>query len=219
MKTLHFQRIVFISLLLIIHSTVIAEYVPPKLYQMILKAERIIYGKIISIEEQTYVIQPIWSSDGQLRPVTIKKFEDWSCAQRWSKYGEGQLLFTFLVKRNGFLEGISPGDECEFPVFQDSVYIHSKTLIQPQYPPLPERKQQNPASAHAIPSRVHQLYGSPYKGFSCELQKFILTVKNIRECFHYRKTELRTRCEEDVLQRFALKDRVFRWTLYESRKQ
>lgn len=211
-------KIAFIALLLCVLSTGIvkADYMPLKLYQMILKADRIVYGEIVSVDSLTFALQPEWSFDGNKQLLTILKFVDWPCSQRWAPYSTGQKLFVFLDTLNGTVKGMGPGIEHEMPVWKDSVYINQRSLIAPPPPELALKMQNELRYRDAIPSISYTLYEHLYVGYKSELQKFILTINNTRNCLYYQDSHLKTRCSDPVLERMALKDRIFRWAYNES---
>jgi hypothetical protein len=214
--TIRLQHFTFTIMMLIASSSCFADYVPPKLFDLILKADKIAYGEIVAVDSLTFSLKPEWSYDGATEIILIKKFTDWSCSQRWTTYQTGQRLFVFLKSGPTTYLPMSPGIEYELPVWRDSVYINERTLIAPPPPELAQQLKDDPAYRDAIPSQDYQIDDYRYSGYKSEIQKFILTIKNIRGCFYYQNNKLISQCEDRIIERMALKDRIFRWTWHVS---
>jgi hypothetical protein len=202
--------------LLISSTSCLAEYEYPKLYDLILKADKIAYGEIVSVDSVSFSFKPEWSYDGATEIILIKKFTDWSCSQRWTTYQTGQRLFVFLTAGPTFFLPMSPGIEYELPVWRDSVYINERTLIAPPPPALAQKLKDDPAYRDAIATQDYQIDGYHYNGYRSEIQKFILTIKNIRGCFYYKEKLIMNLCDPKIAERMALKDRIFRWAFHQT---
>ena len=59
-----------------------ANYSPQKLFEMIIKVERIVYGEIITLDSNTYTILIEGSITDETGTITIERFENWPCAHR-----------------------------------------------------------------------------------------------------------------------------------------
>ncbi len=115
--------ILFSLLLFSVHSK--GEYVPLKMYYMILTADKIVYGEIVKMSEAYfYVIDSVDSN----KEIKIKKYVDWTCSSRWSEYQIGQKVLLFLNQEKGYYKILSGGGEGEMPVIQDSVIVSRDCL-------------------------------------------------------------------------------------------
>jgi hypothetical protein len=211
------KKLLIISLFtLLLSSTSKADYNPLELYRMILTAEEILYGEIISQDSTTFTLKVDSSLTGQENEITIEKFEDWACAHRWTNYQVGQKLFLFLTRFKGKLVVMSGGNEGEIPIFQDSIYISSLSIVPP--PPPPPSGKTLSKEVEFFESNKYNIYGRDYFGFKISLPEFIKTVKNIRNCFsiemgtYNRIVNASTSCSKDVMDKFITEDKIFRWT-------
>lgn len=78
-----------------------ADYDPMKLYEMILRADKIVYGEITAIDSMTYTLKIEGNLYDKAETIKVLRFKDWPCAWRWTKYAIGQKLFLLLSKYNG----------------------------------------------------------------------------------------------------------------------
>ncbi|MFZ6052748.1 hypothetical protein [Halocola ammonii] len=213
-----------LSFILISFSTITAkaDYVPVDLYAMMLKAEKIVYGEIISLDSLTFTLEIEGSVTGDTGNVTVKRFQDWPCAHRWTDYRTGQRLFLFLHTSNGAMETMSAGNEGELPICQDSIYINSSSLIPPPPKGLEAKRDTGLNSIEFFESRTHMLFGEGYYGYSMSLQNFLTAIHRIRGCFdietkydHYRVEKAKLLCSVEKTQKLIAIDKIFRWTYKE----
>jgi len=109
-----------------IANSVHADYESTPLPQLINKSDCIVLGRIKQVDKESFVVKIISILKGQLTDtlITIKKFQDWTCAQRFFPYSEGQMEVLFLKKPPGKeFSIIGAGDEGEIFVFGDKIYI------------------------------------------------------------------------------------------------
>ncbi len=61
------------------------------------------------------------------KKIIVKKFEDWTCAQRWSKYSIGQEELVFLKKhkKENYWVIMGAGNEGEMPIEKEILYYKS----------------------------------------------------------------------------------------------
>ncbi|MCL6274768.1 hypothetical protein M3P19_12170 [Muricauda sp. 2012CJ35-5] len=109
-------------ILFFIVSSTRAEFVSMDILTMTLKADSIVAGEITCVDNLVYELE-VSQSIGQIDGViTIRKFNDWACAVRWTDYFVGEQLLAFLVKdKNGF-RALGAGNEGELPILKNNVY-------------------------------------------------------------------------------------------------
>lgn len=122
-------KIIFLLPLILFANCCIAEYRSPTLCQMILYADKIIYGKIEELDSTYFYVRSFEKKDSSL--VKIRRFINWTCAHRHAPYKKGQISYLFLEKRNTDLYIMSPGGEGEFIVAGDTINIPFQLLPYP----------------------------------------------------------------------------------------
>jgi hypothetical protein len=93
--------------------------------QILERAEIIIEGEIVQLGDSTVVIDIkncLKGSDLKAN-ITIRKYKDWTCAYRWSKYEIGQkAIFGIQKNKNNEYSIVGFGNEGEFPIIDNNVY-------------------------------------------------------------------------------------------------
>lgn len=190
-----------------------ADYVSTELYVMILKAEKIVYGEVVSIDSATFDLRIEKSFTGESGILRVSKFADWPCARRWTTYQLGQRLFLFLTHYDGRLIAMSGGNEGELPIYKGSVYINASSL-----PPPIEKLKESDKTFEFFDSKRHLIYNHKYYGYEVDLDQFEKTVKSIRACFRtepnnlWRIENAEITCSPDHVQDLVFTDKIFRWT-------
>ncbi|RKD87769.1 hypothetical protein [Mangrovibacterium diazotrophicum] len=114
-----------ILILLIIGHRALADYDPTPLPQLIVKSDLILEGEIVSLDSLTFTLKiTAWiKGDSISREIKIQKFEDWTCANRITKYQIGQKEIVFLVQNRKTNEWITmgAGNEGELLIQNDSI--------------------------------------------------------------------------------------------------
>jgi hypothetical protein len=91
------------------------------------KADLIVTGRIIEVQENTYtfkVSETIKGAAGMI--ITVEKFEEWSCDIRFAKHQKGQELFLFLQKnKNNWI--IIDGGNGEIPIMNQKIKLTNPT--------------------------------------------------------------------------------------------
>lgn len=194
-----------------------AEYRPLDLYEMILGAEKIVYGEIIEMDSLRFKLKVERNLTGEEAELVIKRFENWPCAHRWTDYRIGQRLFLFLKNNNGQLHSMSGGNEGELPILNGYVYINGFSLDPP--PPTNPKGQSNKISKRDfIDSKKHKVFGSDYFGHKTDLEAFTSTVTRIRNCFEikygkYHQIENAIiKCDEKELKKEIENNKILNWT-------
>ena len=201
-----------------------ADYRPLRLYEMILGAEKIVYGEIIQLDSLTFTIKVERNLTGDEPQLVIQRFENWPCAHRWSEYKVGQQLFLFLKNYNGHLNSMSSGNEGELPIQNGSVYINNLSLdIKP--PPNPNRQSNHISEQDFINSKKHRVFDSDYFGHKTSVDDFASTVIRIRNCFEIKYGEYNLieqaiiKCDEKQLEQDIDTDRILNWTFKKLKKK
>lgn len=105
-----------------------AEYRPLELYEMIIKAEKIVYGTVVELDHKYFTLKIEGSLTFDSGTLKITRFHEWPCAARWTQYEVGQRLFLFLTTLNGELVSMSGGNEGEHPIVNKAVYVHGLSI-------------------------------------------------------------------------------------------
>jgi hypothetical protein len=185
MALLFMQMRLLLIISLFFAFSVKAEYVPVKLFRMILGSEKIVYGEIVELDSLTYTLKIEQNLTGSTENyIKVQRFYDWPCAWRWTEYEIGQKLFLFLVKFQGSYRTISAGNEGEMPIDSDTVYVHGRSLnsFSEWVPDSTNRKIS--LRQGLILSQHYTVYGQPYYGHKVRLHDFVQIVQMIRQCFN-----------------------------------
>ncbi|MBP4139927.1 uL15 family ribosomal protein [Flavobacterium geliluteum] len=122
------KNIYLICFFLIFTSICHAKYDPLLVSQLIDKSEIIGIGEIKSIENNNVLV--IFSDliKGKLtnRTLKIEKFENWTCASRWTNYKKGQKIMFFLsISKEGIYKILGSGNEGELPIVNEKIFYKS----------------------------------------------------------------------------------------------
>ena len=189
---------------------------PLSLYEMMLGAEKIVYGEITRLDSETFTFKIERSLIGKESELIIQRFQNWPCAHRWTDYKIGQRLFLFLRTYEGMLYSMSGGNEGELPIENDSVYINGLSLDPPP-PPRPDGTLSEYSNTDFIDLQKHEVKGMSYFGHKTDLISFIETVLQIRNCFEieygkYKSIQKATiLCDENELQKNIESNKILNW--------
>ncbi|NVK27764.1 MAG: hypothetical protein HWE14_06955 [Flavobacteriia bacterium] len=192
----------------------LADYTPTPLYQMILQADKIVYGEIISLDSTSYQFKTEGETIEDREIITVSRFEDWACAQRWSDYAVGQRLLLFLIKHHGKYIAMSAGNEGELPLLGDSVYLDSRSLhrLPPRWPEAigPDKRKKE----GILLTKLYALPDGDYYGYRVSLDEFIQTINTLKQCVKVTETEgwrisaISFACSKDELTELCAHDEV-----------
>lgn len=101
-----------------------ADYEPTLLPELIVKSTLVIRGTIRKVTP-SYIMVAVQSvCKGKITDslVTIEKFKNWTCAQRFGAYATGQEELFFLDNVNGNYKISGAGNEGEIPVVNGQAY-------------------------------------------------------------------------------------------------
>ena len=110
-------------------SFVHAEYDPMILIDLVGEAEIIAHATITDHTEKYIELTFHNVLKGEMKTpiLSVRKFRDWMCAHRWTKYEACQELLIFLKwdeNHNDYVI-LGDGNEGEMPVMNDTVYYQS----------------------------------------------------------------------------------------------
>lgn len=105
----------------------LASYIETSLIELVERATCILYGKIVVVEKDEFKVVVIRSikSCKQNDTISIQKFNNWTCASRYSEYVTGQEGVFFLSSYKGELAPIGAANEGELIVKNDTGYVQS----------------------------------------------------------------------------------------------
>jgi len=114
-----------ILILLLVGHRALADYDPTSLPQLIIESDLILVGEIVNQDSLTFTLRITdWiKGDSTSRDIKIQKFEDWTCANRITKYQIGQKEIIFLVQDKKTKKWITmgAGNEGELLIQNDSI--------------------------------------------------------------------------------------------------
>lgn len=117
--------IIGILIFITIEQNAFADYEPTPLPQLIIESDMILEGQIISQDSLTFTLKITdWiKGDSISKNITIEKFEDWTCANRITKYEIGQKEIVFLLQHKKTKKWLTmgAGNEGELLVQKDSI--------------------------------------------------------------------------------------------------
>ncbi|MDF1698326.1 MAG: hypothetical protein P1U56_20925 [Saprospiraceae bacterium] len=177
-------RTIILALLLFNQLHAKADYAPMALHELIIKSDKIVYGEIVELSSEHFKFKVKGSLTGDKGVLKIRRFMDWTCASRWTKYETGQKLLLFLFSNNDKLHIMGAGDEGELPISDNSVYVHGLSL---GYVNGDQNDILN--SDFTFPIEQYNLYGADYFGNKFELNEFLESAAFIRQCFNLEKGE------------------------------
>jgi hypothetical protein len=101
-----------------------ADYEPTYLPGLITKSNLIVRGIIRQVMPSSIrvAIQSVYKGKITDSLVTIEKFKNWTCAQRFGAYATGQEALFFLDNKNGIYKITGAGNEGEIPVVNGKAY-------------------------------------------------------------------------------------------------
>lgn len=100
-----------------------SKYVPETFSSMAETSHRIIAGKITKLDEKIFTLEIETVHAGELREgettMEVFRFQDWTCAARWTEYAVGQRVVVFVNRAKGQWRLRSAGGEGEMPIVQE----------------------------------------------------------------------------------------------------
>ena len=153
---------VILSLLIFLSITlnVKASLNPTKLEDLILNANKIVYGEISALDSLTYTLKIERNFTGNETELIIQKFKNWPCAERWTDYQIGQRLFVFLTYFDKKLCPFGGANEGELPIQCDSIFINGLAL-DPPLPTYSEEKSRFYIETNYLELARYMVFGQP----------------------------------------------------------
>lgn len=188
-----------------------ADYSPIPLPVLFDCSEAIVLGTIGEVREADFDLEVGRTIAGAPlgRVVRVRKFEDWTCAARWTPYRTGQRAVFFLAELQAdagkprVFRVLGSGNEGEMPIVDGRVHLHGLGL--------------DPDAWDRFP-----VDGGEYAGWRFPLQDLLDVVVATRRCFDFDRSPsarpshrpVRTTCREDelaeVASRSALAERLLK---------
>lgn len=155
-----------------------ADYEPLALHELIINAEKIAYGEIIDFDSTHFEIKIAGSITGESGILKVRKFENWTCASRWTEYKKGQNLLLFLTTWNNELVSMGAGNEGELPISNNDIYINGVSLM---YVNGDQNDWSN--TNFTFQGNRYDIQDGEFYGTKMKLSRFIETIKYIKQCF------------------------------------
>lgn len=200
-----------------------ADYDPLSLYEMIIKAEKIVHGTITELDSISLTLKIDGSLTSDSGLIKVERFENWTCASRWTEYQVGQMVFMFLTTWNGKLVAMSGGNEGELPILNNLVFIHGFSI--PILPPPPPKGVKRNTDIVYFDTKHYDVYGEKYYGTKWRFKDFINSVAFIRNCFEFEYgkyhtiTNWKIKCKLQEIELEASKSKLVRWVYEESQRE
>jgi hypothetical protein len=157
------KRILSLLFLSVIVNSARADYEALEIKYMAVAADLIVSGEIASVKVSTFIFkiqEHIAGKPDTVKYIEVEKFENWTCASRYSPYQAGQKALLFLKKsKNNKWYTMSAGNEGEARIEGNNVFVWESWKY---------------TGAPALPARE---YGT---GFS--LKDMIAAIKDFRSC-------------------------------------
>jgi hypothetical protein len=105
-----------------------AKYAPMSAPTMIREADVVVTGEIVALDDTTFTVRVGESLAGPApgESLTVRRFEDWTCASRWLPYAVGQEVVLLLVEDADGLRILSAGGEGELRIMDDTVWVRPR---------------------------------------------------------------------------------------------
>ncbi|EAR00347.1 hypothetical protein [Maribacter sp. HTCC2170] len=122
------MKSILLTMFLIFTSLLKADYVPPKIHMLVLKADKIVQGEISCVDNDVFQITVIKSILEDEHVITVQKFKEWNCGKRYIDYEVGQQSLFFLRYDGDKLRTMSGGNEGEMPIIMGAAYVHASSF-------------------------------------------------------------------------------------------
>ena len=211
------MRSIYFILFILCHFNMKTYYEPLALHELIINSDKIVYGEIIDLDSTHVQIKIEGSVTGESGTLKVRKFENWTCAWRWTEYKKGQNLLLFLNTWNNELVSMGAGNEGELPIVNNDIYINGLSLMY-------VNGNQNDWSNTDLTFQgdLYDINDGEFYGTKMELSKFLETTKYIRQCFkveygnYHQITKWKFNCELDEIKNKANKSVLLKAILREA---
>jgi hypothetical protein len=104
------------------------RYIRYKLHELAACADVVVAGEIAALQEETFdlTIEDTLVGGPLQGEIRVKRFEDWTCAGRWTPYAKGQRVLLFLRRPtggDGTYRILGAGGEGEMPLLDQAVLV------------------------------------------------------------------------------------------------
>jgi len=169
------------------------SFVALPLYRMTGRADLIVRGNIVAVNESTYSfqIEDVLSGKNENGMIEVRKYNGWPSQERWTPYKSHQKLVLFLQKlieekTNKVIWIIwGAGDEGEMPIQGKYVYCSYLTLKLPNHDP-----------------ETFEIFGKTFRGQEFDYTLFADAVRNYKKCFKIDRPKrvINQLCDDEYLE-------------------
>jgi hypothetical protein len=155
---------------------------------LITQSDIIVYGIITEQDELTFTFEIEGGITSDTGIIHVNKFQDWPCGHRWTSYKIGQCLMLFLQRNNNKLTIMGGGDEGEFPIKDNKIYISTGALILPPPPLHPQKIDSSLIFFWPKEIQIDPTHTSAFRGVEWDLYDILSDIQFIRKNLQYTNT-------------------------------
>lgn len=155
-----------------------SDYKFRTIYEMAIKADKIVYGVIEETGFQRFKFKIEGSLTGESGSLMINTEKD-----RWTNYEAGQRVLLFLEYFDRSLYIMNSQSGGEFPIINDSIIVSGLSL--PVMPPPRFIDEHKTESEIAKQIRKYEVYKSDYIGWKLNFKDLLVALRMIRDCFDF----------------------------------
>lgn len=213
------NRSIALVFFLLLQFNVKAEFEAMAMHELIIKSDKIVYGEIIDLSPTHFELAIIASLTGDSGTLKIRRFENWTCAWRWTKYKEGQKLLVFVRSWQGDFYSMGAGNEGELPVVNDEIYINGLSLM---YVDGDQNDWQN--MDFTFKGEHFDIYGGDFFGTKMKMNNFMESARFVRHCFSFdngnnlRESNWEFKCERKEIKEMAKSSLLVKAILREAKE-
>lgn len=208
------KELIFL-LMLLMTGIIKADYIPPTLNKLILRADIILYGEVVCMDESVIELNVYNSINHDSLTITIVRFKEWNCGQRWKEYELGDTSLFFLKSRNGRYRTIGGGNEGELPIHNDRIYVHASTISQAGFVTQFDRSDLQ---------MEDNGFNNPYNGYVINLSDFWQATAVVKKCFISEITatgnliNIQQLCSTTQFESTMKQNKILNWVLTDLKK-
>ena len=213
-------RISYILIILLLQFNLKAEFQPMTIHEMMIKSDKIVSGEIINLDSTHFELKIKKSLTGDNGIIRIRKFENWTCAWRWTKYEKGQNLLVFVRKWNNEYHSMGAGNEGELPIIKDEIYINGLSLM---YVNGDQNDWKN--TEFTFEGKQFDIHEGEFWGTKMTLSKFLNTTRYVRQCInfeydeYYRVFNWKFNCESEEMKNRTKTSLLFKAIIREAKER
>lgn len=211
------RSLLIIILITTFYEAECSDYKYRTLYEMAIKADKIVYGVVEETGFQRFKFKIEGSLTGESGSIFINTVKD-----RWTEYEVGQrvLLFLEYFDRGLYIMNYQSGGE--FPIVNDSIFISGLSL--PVFPPPGLGDKYKTEAEIASQIQEYDVYNSKYIGWKFNFEDLLISLRMIRDCFEFEYGEFnaivkrKKLCSERVHKEMESSYLLVKWVAEEWRK-